>query len=290
MLTMKEKHRHGDDLFPFELFDQKALKGQKVCYLHWHEEVEWIYVHRGSVDIYIDSILYQVNQGQMMIIEPHLLHYMVASEDCHYYTCVFHKLLLQFYLEDYTSLQFINPYIRNESQIKMPLYIEKTYIQENFLDIVYYYNQDPKNSQLKIKLLLLDIFNSFINQDLIIQNQQKKHNLETIEIVLHYIEEHYFEKITSQFLAHLVNYNHQYFSRFFKENTGYTPIEYINHFRIDKACQLLIHPDYSILDISMNCGFESCSYFIKKFKEYKTVSPRQYRTMLFLSYNQDKAD
>lgn len=156
-------------------------------------------------------------------------------------------------------------------------------------NIVFQNNHLSSSSQLKIKLYLLEIFSYFIDHQLLIKNKQTKHNLEVIETVLLHIEENYQKKLTSQELAKLVNYNYQYFSRFFKENTGYSPIEYINHFRIEKACKQLIHPNLSILEISLNCGFDSCSYFIKKFKEYKKISPSQYRKTITHSYNDEKA-
>ncbi|WRK52276.1 AraC family transcriptional regulator [Coprobacillaceae bacterium CR2/5/TPMF4] len=109
-----------------------------------------------------------------------------------------------------------------------------------FLRIVTIYNHETITHQLEIRIYLLIIFKYFIDHQLLITNDYSKHNLEAIEIVLKYIEEHYDEKITSQMLAKLLNYNHQYFSRFFKDNTGYTPIEYINKYRIDMACEELL--------------------------------------------------
>ena len=153
-----------------------------------------------------------------------------------------------------------------------------------FLRIVTIYNHETITHQLEIRIYLLIIFKYFIDHQLLITNDYSKHNLEAIEIVLKYIEEHYDEKITSQMLAKLLNYNHQYFSRFFKDNTGYTPIEYINKYRIDMACEELLDEKKSILDISIACGFDSCSYFIKKFKALKNISPSKYRKLLLANY------
>ena len=133
MKTMKEKHPHGNHLFPCEIFDQSAKKEQLVCYLHWHEEVEWVYVNKGSVDLFLDGVQYTLTQGQMMVIEPKLIHYMVAKEDCHYYTCVFDKQLLKFMLEDYSSFQFINPYIEGTLAMKCPIDTKNTPVEECFL-------------------------------------------------------------------------------------------------------------------------------------------------------------
>lgn len=284
MKNMKQKHEHGTHLFPFELYNQLEKKGRMVCYLHWHEEVEWLYVYVGSISVYIDGEEHIVEQGHMIVIESHLLHYIIAREDCHYFTCVFHKNILKFELEDLTTRQFIMPYINNKLIIKNPIKINKTKVEKIFLKIVDVYNKQRIGYQLDIRIHLLVLFHSFIENQLVVENTYTKHKLESIEKLLNYIKNHYSEKITSQMLAEYVNYNHQYFSRFFKENTGYAPIEYINKYRIDIACEKLLDESKSILDISIECGFDSCSYFIKKFKEYKKTSPRQYRQMLLDNY------
>lgn len=46
--------------------------------------------------------------------------------------------------------------------------------------------------------------------------------------------------------------------------------------------------DLSILSISVECGFDSCSYFIKKFKEIKSMSPKQYRKVLLENYEKEQ--
>lgn len=284
MKIMKEKRSHGNHLFPFAFYNLIAEKDMEACYLHWHEEVEWIYVYIGKISLFIDGKEKIISQGQLAIIEPFLLHYIVAKENCHYFSCVFKKELLKFEIEDVNTYQHIIPYINNELVIKSPITINDDNIEEMFLRIVTIYNHETITHQLEIRIYLLIIFKYFIDHQLLITNDYSKHNLEAIEIVLKYIEEHYDEKITSQMLAKLLNYNHQYFSRFFKDNTGYTPIEYINKYRIDMACEELLDEKKSILDISIACGFDSCSYFIKKFKALKNISPSKYRKLLLANY------
>ncbi|HEY5525612.1 MAG TPA: AraC family transcriptional regulator, partial [Clostridium sp.] len=92
--------------------------------------------------------------------------------------------------------------------------------------------------------------------------------------------ENYQNKIYIDDLANLAKMNSQYLARFFKSLIGKTPIEYINSYRIERACILIKNTDSSILDISMNVGFDNLSYFIKQFKKYKHVTPSAYRKQL----------
>ena len=63
----------------------------------------------------------------------------------------------------------------------------------------------------------------------------------------------------------------------FKNQYGFTPVEYINKLRADKAAELLKCTDVSILDISLQCGFGCTSSFYGAFKRYYKVSPGEYR-------------
>lgn len=65
--------------------------------------------------------------------------------------------------------------------------------------------------------------------------------------------------------------------RCFKNEFGFTPVQYINQLRIDRACQLLQHPDHSVTEVCFMMGFTSVSYFINLFKSIKGITPKQFQ-------------
>lgn len=67
------------------------------------------------------------------------------------------------------------------------------------------------------------------------------------------------------------------FSRFFKNATERTVIEYINDRRIGMAARLLVETDLSILDVCQSVGFNNPSYFNRRFRQIKEMSPRTFR-------------
>ena len=68
-----------------------------------------------------------------------------------------------------------------------------------------------------------------------------------------------------------------YLSHFFKASFGMSFQEYVMKLRCEKARQLLLLTDFSLLDISMACGFSDIKYFNKGFSRQFGCSPRQYR-------------
>lgn len=136
--------------------------------------------------------------------------------------------------------------------------------------------------QLSLKASLLKIISLFVEEDKLVNELKyldikKQYKIDIIKKLLNYIHSNYQNKIYVDDLSKIANMNKEYLSRFFKSFIGKTPIEYLNNYRIERACVLIKNTDSSILDISMNVGFDNFSYFIKQFKKRKKCTPLQYR-------------
>ena len=79
-------------------------------------------------------------------------------------------------------------------------------------------------------------------------------------------------------LTNICGKTKEHISRTFKKNLGLTPSEYINEIRLNYAANLLKNTNISVLEISMECGFENLSWFYRKFKEKFGVTPKEFRT------------
>lgn len=70
----------------------------------------------------------------------------------------------------------------------------------------------------------------------------------------------------------------EYICRTFKRCFNQTPTAYLNQQRLNYAVNLLLHSDYSIIDIAYESGFKSLSRFYHIFQQTHGVSPKQFRT------------
>ena len=68
-----------------------------------------------------------------------------------------------------------------------------------------------------------------------------------------------------------------YLSRLFKNETGISFSDYVNKLKIEEAASLLLFTEYTDLEISNLLAFSSQSYFIKIFRKYMGVTPKQYK-------------
>ena len=63
----------------------------------------------------------------------------------------------------------------------------------------------------------------------------------------------------------------------FHEYLNMTPSQYLNKKKIDKAIELLLSTELSILNIAFECGFNNIEYFDKIFKKTMGLTPLRYR-------------
>lgn len=100
---------------------------------------------------------------------------------------------------------------------------------------------------------------------------------ERINVVYRYIEKNYRQKISLADIAAHINMSEEYFSRFFSKIMKKSFIEFLNEYKINKACKLLIETDKQISEICYSSGFESIPFFYRQFKKFKNCQPKHYR-------------
>lgn len=95
--------------------------------------------------------------------------------------------------------------------------------------------------------------------------------------VISYIQEHFSQDITVEELADIAGLSLYHFIRSFKQETGFTPHDYLIDTRINTAKYLLKNTSLSVKDICFHCGFSSESVFCNAFKRELGITPTQYR-------------
>ncbi|MUG96592.1 helix-turn-helix domain-containing protein [Scytonema sp. UIC 10036] len=96
--------------------------------------------------------------------------------------------------------------------------------------------------------------------------------------VLEYINEHLNQDIKLADLAQLLGISQFHFSHLFKRSLGIAPYQYLLQQRVERAKQLLKQTDQSIVDIALECGFNSHSHLSKQFRQLTGMTPKAYRT------------
>ena len=114
--------------------------------------------------------------------------------------------------------------------------------------------------------------NSFANMENNVESRR-------VRKVQEYINARYNEEIRLEDCAAMVGMSPSAFSRFFKQHTGRTLMDYIIDIRLGNAARLLVDTTMGISEISYACGFNNLSNFNRAFKSRRGYTPRDFRTL-----------
>lgn len=98
-----------------------------------------------------------------------------------------------------------------------------------------------------------------------------------MEKILTYLSNHYKEDIDLNEVSSLIAMNSSSFCRYFKEKSGKTFTEYVLDLRIGYACKLLIENKMDIVQVSIECGFNTITHFNRIFKRNTGLTPTEYK-------------
>lgn len=106
---------------------------------------------------------------------------------------------------------------------------------------------------------------------------QKQSSDREMECVISYFFEHMSEKINMEELAKTLHLSYTGFLWKFRRTMDCTPLEYLQHIRLQKAKQLLVEGDLRINEIASCCGYNNAYYFTNTFHKVYGISPKEFR-------------
>lgn len=99
--------------------------------------------------------------------------------------------------------------------------------------------------------------------------------------VTHFMSENIERRLTLKQIANYAGYSESYFYRRFIKETGYSPIDYFIHMKMNKASIYLIKTSLSVNQIAAKLGFNSPDFFSRTFKRIIGISASEFRKQNF---------
>lgn len=276
-INYRESWQRGTVDFPFEYHHITPTHPQYIMALHWHVEFEIVRILSGTFQLSIDELEYTVEKGSVIFIPAGSVH-SGLPRSCTYECIVFDMNMLM--NKNDSCCRLIRKIIDHE--------IEPAYVYaESYNDIHQYawsmfdaIASRKEGYQLVVLGSLYQVIGTvFSNQYYNPAPEQPPRNHKRIiqlKTALEFMESSYNKQITLEEMSGSVDMSPKYFCRFFHEMTHRTPIDYLNYYRIERACYQLMTTDQSITEVAYSSGFNDLSYFIKTFKKYKGTTPKQY--------------
>ncbi|OXS61764.1 hypothetical protein B1A99_03920 [Cohnella sp. CIP 111063] len=253
--------------------------------VHWHQELEIVYVLEGRMRIGINDELYALEAGDVLFVGScELHHYEANPQGCH-------KIILQLGITAFDAFsdlifgqRILTPHLR--ANAGRDLDGEDAALREafkrHFSTIHEEWRSRKIGHELVLKARISEIAALVVRrlpmEPYSAQERTKRlEQLDRLNKVLKYIETEYAGDLSLGSAADIAGFSPTYFSRFFKEATGSTFVDYVNAFRANVAKRLLADGDDSVTGVAYRAGFNSIETFNRVFKKIHGRAPSSFR-------------
>ena len=277
---LKENKPHGTKDDPFSTYHIENRGQSFQIPVHWHDELEIIYVKSGFLTVSISGENYIGKPGDAFVVSPGNLHFMGSQTgNVDYFTFLFPLKYISFRTDDILDDKLLEPL--NSGHLIISPEIEDT-VKEQCEQLVEIYGAKKEESQSKItaqiktKIILLQFILELWKKGFIVENDTSGKNTVEKEMVS-YIQQNFTGKILLKEFGEQFHLSEKYISRYFKEHFHITISQYVTYLRLEHAKQLLQDTDIPVTEVAMQSGYQNVSYFIRSFKKTYGMSPLKYR-------------
>lgn len=251
---------------------------------HWHDDFELVQVLEGVCEYKINNDLIYLEKGDFLFVNTRIMHKSRRYSDK---PLVARCLLFQPKILSPNPMiqqKFIEP-VQNSrpfSYIYFSKNMNEAITCNQKMDEIY----KAKKEQLQayeldaiagLHGIMACIYRHISEITPVISQRSETSELE--KKMLSYIYHSYADKIMLADIAGAASVSVHRCCEIFKDNVGFSPVEYLNYYRLQVAARILATSRKSIQEIAGECGFESAAYFTKQFKNQFQHTPKEYRKL-----------
>ena len=244
---------------------------------HSHSYYELSYIEHGSCRFFIEDSMYDLHDGDFLLIPPQLFHYtryLVGS-------CL--RCVVYFRQEDLSGELLSHLPGGGDFFSRMRIFQVPSVSRRQFGGLLGNMAAEEKHFDERSCLML-----HFQLQELLLLCSRVCVELSETPVDIHttdrqvltaarYINERFRHPITAADIAAAAGFSPNYLSRKFREATGIGVHDYLIFIRLRSAAFELLSTDDSVTEIALRCGFSDSNYFKDVFKKKYGVTPREYR-------------
>lgn len=242
--------------------------------LHWHPELEFVYMIDGSMKVTINGNEQTIKSGEFFFCNTEMIHSTSTPDNTSRYQYIVlllsHDLLLRFHEDCLFDIHKENAREKLKNQL------------ERLVRLCTTHDTAPSNQNTDIEKLkiILEICQILIS-DCAIPDSKLSAGPSTFtgyaKTVMEYVCENYNRNLSLPMIADKVGLSPQYLSKYFKKATNMGLSQYITLVRLEHANEYLINSNANITEAALGNGFADVKAYVRACKSAYGMTPSAYR-------------
>ena len=273
-----EQFSRSTSALPVEFYYVDQSHPRYEMPFHWHVEVEFITVLHGKLKLLLNGQVVCLDETTSVFIPGGVIHGGFPNASDVVYKCI--VLNVENLLQSSPSRPINSTLFNNLFSNIFQAIPNSSVAGQTITSIFDELDRKRPGYEFFITGNLWNFFGAVYREGLFSEEPDDGPTIQyakQFKQALRKIRDEYYLPLTLQDVSAAANMAPKYFCRIFRKITGQTFVEYLNHYRIDRAVELMYASDKSLTEISLQCGFNELSYFSRIFRKYKGMSPREYR-------------
>lgn len=250
--------------------------------IHFHDDMEVVYVLEGNIILRNGYYTYTLKQGDIFILNDREMHsfestgednmVMMLQMDLTYFSRYYDNLKNNFFVTDM------------EDDSDESLEVLRTILARIMMEVLqkgYGYEHKVIESTHNLIACLMSDFQYFVMEDGKFKNESRNKGNKILagrlNRITDYMYENYSRKLTLSEIADKEHLSIYYLSHIIKEATGLSFQDLLSYIRVEESEKLLLGTNKKIGAIAEETGFSAVRYYIKHFEQWFGMHPLEYR-------------
>lgn len=242
--------------------------------LHWHPELEFVYVLEGSLNVTINGSMQTIKAGEFYFCNSGIIHSTKAPDNTSHYKYIVlllsSDLLLRFHDKCVFNIKKGDAYDKLKLQLDNLVYLSELTSP----------CPSAKNIDIEKDKVLLEIcqilLSECIESDIKVPTDTCAFTGHAKKI-MEFVCENYDQSLSLQTISDNIGLSPQYLSKYFKKATNMGLTEYINLIRLEHANEYLINSGFNITDAALSSGFSDVKTYVRTCKKVYGMTPSAFR-------------
>lgn len=283
--NLQEMRQHGTKDFPLGIYldDLSEFEEGRIPW-HWHEEIQFDLVVEGQIQFQVGNKSFVLTEGQVIFINSGVLHRICPAEGSggKLYAYVLRDCLLENDVLSAVYRKCLSPVVKGQRDCAV-----FSGTEENGRDVIFYlrkiresFFQKETGYQIEVKGLLCCLWSCLLKKEqweTAPAPAREQRDMERVKRAIRYMQQHYEERLSLEDIAGELAVSRSELCRCFRRVMDVTPYEYLIQYRIRRASERLKKTDDSILEVALQCGFDSIGHMGRYFRKYCGCSPSAFR-------------